>query len=84
MKEIETWLGLKNLERVESFDISNMNGFESVGSMVVFEQGKPKRNDYRKFKIKWVVGANVMKVGEVDEVNYENIKRHISNYEQGE
>lgn len=58
MQEIESWLGIGNLNRVESFDISNINGFESVGSMVVFEQGRPQRNDYRKFKIKWVVGAN--------------------------
>lgn len=58
MQEIEGWLGMEGLSRVESFDISNINGFESVGSMVVFENGKPKRNDYRKFKIKWVTGAN--------------------------
>lgn len=58
VQEIEAWLGIKNLNRMEAFDISNINGFESVGSMVVFEQGRPKRNDYRKFKIKWVVGAN--------------------------
>lgn len=58
MQEIGQWLGIGNLNRVESFDISNINGFESVGSMVVFEQGRPQRNDYRKFKIKWVKGAN--------------------------
>ncbi len=58
MEEIASWLGMEGLERVESFDISNINGFESVGSMVVFENGKPQRNDYRKFKIKWVKGAN--------------------------
>ena len=43
---------------MEAFDISNISGFESVGSMVVFEKGKPKRSDYRKFKIKWVQGPN--------------------------
>jgi excinuclease ABC subunit C len=58
MKEISDWLGMEHISRVESFDISNINGFESVGSMVVFENGKPQRNDYRKFKIKWVKGAN--------------------------
>jgi excinuclease ABC subunit C len=58
MKEIENWLGLDSLKRIESFDISNINGFESVGSMVVYENGKPKRNDYRKFKIKWVTGSD--------------------------
>ncbi len=58
MKQIADWLSLEDVYRVESFDISNINGFESVGSMVVFEKGKPKRNDYRKFKIKWVKGAD--------------------------
>lgn len=46
------------LKRIEAYDISNTQGFESVGSMVVFEDGKPKRSDYRKFKIKTVKGAN--------------------------
>lgn len=58
LREVAEWLHMENLFRVESFDISNINGFESVGSMVVFENGKPKRNDYRKFKIKWVKGAD--------------------------
>ena len=53
VKEIEDWLGLK-----DAYDISNISGFESVGSMVVYEKGKPKRSDYRKFKIKWVQGPN--------------------------
>ena len=44
--------------RIEAYDISNISGFESVGSMVVYEKGKPKRSDYRKFKIKWVQGPN--------------------------
>ena len=43
---------------MEAYDISNISGFESVGSMVVYERGKPKRSDYRKFKIKWVQGPN--------------------------
>ncbi|MGO4947831.1 excinuclease ABC subunit UvrC [Blautia sp. Sow4_E7] len=58
VKEIEDWLGLKNIVRMEAYDISNISGFESVGSMVVYEKGKPKRSDYRKFKIKWVQGPN--------------------------
>ena len=58
VKEIEEWLGLKNIVRMEAYDISNISGFESVGSMVVYEKGKPKRSDYRKFKIKWVQGPN--------------------------
>ena len=56
--EVEEWLGLKNVVRMEAYDISNISGFESVGSMVVYEKGRPKRSDYRKFKIKWVQGPN--------------------------
>ena len=58
VKELEDWLGLKDIVRMEAYDISNISGFESVGSMVVYEKGKPKRSDYRKFKIKWVQGPN--------------------------
>lgn len=58
MKEIASLLGLEDVERVESYDISNISGFESVGSMVVYEKGKPKRNDYRKFKIRTVKGPD--------------------------
>ena len=58
VKEIESWIGLKGVQRIEAYDISNISGFESVGSMVVYEKGKPKRSDYRKFKIKWVQGPN--------------------------
>lgn len=58
VQEIEELLGLKNIVRMEAFDISNISGFNSVGSMVVYENGKPKKNDYRKFKIKTVDGPN--------------------------
>ncbi|NLL71105.1 MAG: excinuclease ABC subunit UvrC [Epulopiscium sp.] len=59
LEEIQHALGLsQEIYRIEAFDISNTQGFESVGSMVVFEGGKPKRNDYRKFKIKFVTGPN--------------------------
>ena len=58
VRQIEEWLGLKGIVRMEAFDISNTNGFESVGSMVVYENGKPKRSDYRKFRIKTVIGAD--------------------------
>lgn len=58
MKEISNLLGLESASRMEAFDISNISGFQSVGSMVVFEKGKPKRSDYRKFKIKTVEGPN--------------------------
>ena len=57
-KEIACWLGLENVSRIEAFDISNISGFENVGSMVVYEKGKPKRSDYRKFKIKGVQGPD--------------------------
>ncbi|SCY19933.1 Excinuclease ABC subunit C [Pseudobutyrivibrio sp. AR14] len=58
MKEIAEFLGLPGASRMEAYDISNISGFQSVGSMVVFEKGKPKRSDYRKFKIKTVEGPN--------------------------
>lgn len=58
VKEIAELLGLPVIKRMEAFDISNISGFENVGSMVVYEKGKPKRSDYRKFKIKTVSGPD--------------------------
>jgi len=59
LEEIKNALGIDfDLDRIESYDISNTQGVDSVGSMVVFEYGKPKRSDYRKFKIKTVFGAD--------------------------
>ncbi|TCK93481.1 excinuclease ABC subunit C [Natranaerovirga hydrolytica] len=59
VKEIEKYLGVDfEIKRIEAYDISNIGGFQSVGSMIVYEEGKPKRSDYRKFKIKWVKGPN--------------------------
>ena len=58
MKQISGWLGLEDASRVESYDISNISGFLSVGSMVVFDDGKPKKSEYRKFRIKTVEGPN--------------------------
>lgn len=58
MKEIEALLGLQGLNRMEAYDISNISGVQSVGSMVVYEQGLPKKSDYRKFKIRTVMGPN--------------------------
>ena len=58
MKEIADILGMQGIQRIEAFDISNTNGFESVGSMVVYDHGKPKRSDYRKFKIRTVKGPD--------------------------
>lgn len=56
--EIAGLLGLSHINRMEAFDISNINGFENVGSMIVYEKGKPKRSDYRKFRIKTVAGPD--------------------------
>lgn len=58
VQDLADMLGLKEVNRIESYDISNTQGFENVGSMVVYEKGKPKRGDYRKFRIKWVKGAD--------------------------
>ena len=58
VKEIATLLNLDNIVRMEAFDISNISGFENVGSMVVYEKGKAKKSDYRKFKIKSVSGPD--------------------------
>lgn len=58
MKEISDLLGLEHINRVEAFDISNISGYNSVGSMIVYEKGKPKNSDYRKFKIKSVEGPD--------------------------
>ena len=58
LKQIGSLLGLENLKRVEAYDISNISGFESVGSMIVYEKGKPKRSDYRKFKLRTVTGPD--------------------------
>ena len=58
VKEICALLSIPEANRMEAFDISNISGFENVGSMVVYEKGKPKRSDYRKFKIKTVAGPD--------------------------
>lgn len=58
LKEIAGWLDMEKLNRVEAFDISNINGFETVGSMIVYEKGKPRRSDYRKFKLRTVSGPD--------------------------
>jgi len=58
VKELAAMLQIPHIHRMEAFDISNINGFENVGSMVVFEKGKEKRSDYRKFKMKTVAGPD--------------------------
>lgn len=58
VKELARLIGIENADRIEAYDISNISGTNSVGSMIVYEKGKPLKNDYRKFKIKWVKGPN--------------------------
>ena len=58
VREIEALTGLSGISRMEAFDISNISGVESVGSMVVYEDGKPKKSDYRKFRIRTVTGPD--------------------------
>ena len=58
VKEIVALLQIDRIERMEAYDISNINGFENVGSMVVFEKGKPKTSNYRKFRIRTVSGPD--------------------------
>ncbi len=58
VNEIAELLGIPGIVRMEAYDISNISGFESVGSMVVYEKGKPRRSDYRKFKIRTVTGPD--------------------------
>ncbi len=57
-KQLAGLLGLQDCRRMEAYDISNISGVQSVGSMVVYENGKPKRSDYRKFRIRYVEGPN--------------------------
>lgn len=75
MKEISKLLGLSELNRVEAYDISNISGYQTVGSMVVFEKGRPKRSDYRKFRIRGVQGADDYASME------EMLTRRLSHYE---
>ncbi len=81
MQEIQQALHLpQTLQRVEAYDISNTQGFESVGAMVVFENGKAKYSDYRKFKIKTVIGANDF--ASMQEVIYRRMQHAIIEQKQ--
>ncbi len=76
IREIQKTLELATeLKRIEAYDISNIQGIESVGSMIVFENGTPKRSDYRKFKIKTVIGPDDYKS------IYEVISRRFMRYQ---
>ena len=57
-KEIEKLLDMQGLNRIEAYDISNISGFQTVGSMIVYEKGKPCRSDYRKFRLKTIQGPD--------------------------
>ena len=81
MEEIRQFLGLLGeFSRIEAYDISNIQGYENVGSMVVFEGGKPRRNDYRKFKIRSLAGGEANDYAAMEEVLHRRFRR----YEQGD
>ncbi|QZY55999.1 excinuclease ABC subunit UvrC [Crassaminicella profunda] len=81
IKSLGEYLGLKKAPlRIESFDISNTQGVDSVASMVVFENGKPKYSDYRRFKIKTIEGPN--DYGSMQEVIYRRFKRGLEEQEK--
>ncbi|MCL2235919.1 MAG: excinuclease ABC subunit UvrC [Defluviitaleaceae bacterium] len=81
MEEIRTALGLEgDFFRIEAYDISNIQGYENVGSMVVFEGGKARRNDYRKFKIKSLAGGDANDYAAMQEV----LSRRLRRYEEGD
>ncbi len=81
LEEIKSKLNINfNLDRIEAYDISNTNGFDSVGSMVVFEKGKPKYSDYRKFKIRSVFGPN--DYASIEEVIERRFMRYLKEKEE--
>ncbi len=87
LKEIAGWLEMETLNRIEAFDISNTSGFENVASMVVFEGGKPKKADYRKFKTRTIAGPDdYASMKEVLTRRFEHAKRELEelkeNYEE--
>jgi len=83
LQEIADWLELEHLHRIEAFDISNTSGFENVASMVVFEGGKPKKADYRKFKTKTIAGPDdYASMREVLTRRFEHAKRELAQLEE--
>lgn len=82
LEQLQHLLNLVSMpKRIEAYDISNTQGVQSVGGMVVFEEGKPKRSDYRKFKIQSIVGPN--DYGSLEEVIQRRIERLVSEKEEG-
>lgn len=83
LKEIADWLEMENLNRIEAFDISNTSGFENVASMVVFEGGKPKKADYRKFKTRTIAGPDdYASMKEILTRRFEHAKRELSELQE--
>lgn len=82
MRQIGEWLGISDVKRIEAFDISNTSGFESVGSMIVYDNGKPKRSDYRKFKIRSVKGPD--DYASMEEVLTRRFSHGLMELKQGE
>ncbi len=83
LKEIADWLEIENLNRIEAFDISNTSGFENVASMVVFEGGKPKKADYRKFKTRTIAGPDdYASMKEILTRRFEHAKRELSELQE--
>ena len=82
VEELKNLLGLEEVPgRIEAYDISNIQGVESVGSMVVFENGLPSKSNYRRFRIKTVVGPNDYK--SMEEVLERRINRGLGEDKQG-
>lgn len=83
LKALSVLLGVdKTVNRIEAYDISNTNGVDSVGAMVVFEEGKPNRKDYRRFKIRTIEGPN--DYGSLQEVIYRRFKHGTENSESND
>lgn len=76
LQRLEEFLDISPIHRIEIYDISNISGIDSVGSMVVYEDGKKNKKDYRKFKIKTVEGPN--DYGSMEEVLTRRFKRYIN------
>jgi excinuclease ABC subunit C len=79
--ELSLIIGIEKADRIESYDISNISGFESVGSMVVFEGGRAKNSDYRKFRIKTVQGPN--DYASMEEVLNRRFRRFLEERDSG-
>ena len=73
--ELVRLLGLPGAKRLEAYDISHISGFATVGSMIVYEDGRPKKNEYRKFRIRFTEG--VSDVGSLAEVLYRRFRHGL-------